>query len=145
MGLGSLSKVSLKLARQKATDARQIIGQGKNPIEIRHTDAAVPTFGEMADQVLGDLKFKNPKHKATWERGIGAPRRIKSRDGKGWSDAPPRPCFADKLRPMRVEQITANDVHQVVRPLWLTRQDGGAADPSGTCGEGVGVHGPDMR
>src|SRR6476660_3443992 len=37
MGLGSFPEVSLALARQKARSARELVGQGINPIEAKQT------------------------------------------------------------------------------------------------------------
>ena len=53
MGLGSAASVPLADAREKAASARRKIAQGLNPIEERKRDSGIPTFGEMADEVVG--------------------------------------------------------------------------------------------
>ena len=69
MGLGTPATVSLADAREKAASARRKIAQGQNPIDERKRTSGVPTFGELADQVLEALSagFRNEKHKAQWK------------------------------------------------------------------------------
>src|SRR6476659_9274507 len=52
MGLGGLRAVPLAKARELAANARAIVAEGKNPIEVRRRERPVPTFGEIADQML---------------------------------------------------------------------------------------------
>lgn len=112
MGLGSLTKVPMKTARSNAQDARELLGKQINPIEAKHAKAAIPTFGELADELLGQIEEseKNAKHTAAWRRAIGAPREIKVRRAAngflgsrsrhspmlcvpcGWTRSPPGTC-----------------------------------------------------
>lgn len=125
MGLGGLTKVSLKTAREKAAGARELIGKGVNPIEARRAAEAIPTFGEVADDVLAEVikGFKNPKHEASWRRAIGAPRTPKVRKGGKWTEGSPVPSYAEPLRPKRVDEVTTNDVLRVLKPLWSSRHE----------------------
>lgn len=125
MGFGGLTKVTLKTARLKAQDARELIGQGTNPIEAKRAMEAIPTFGEVADDVLVEVTkgFKNPKHTASWERAIGAPRIVKRYENGKWVDGAERPSFAETLRSKRVDEVTTNDVLAVLKPLWSTRHE----------------------
>ena len=122
MGLGGISTVGQKLAREKAQDARDQLGRGANPIEARRAKGAIPTFGEVADEVLAEVRkgFKNPKHTASWERGVGAPRRVKRRGAKAKWEETVRASFATSLRSIPVDQITVTDVLAVLKPLWST-------------------------
>ena len=49
MGLGTPATVSLADARERAANARRMVGQGLDPINERKRTGGVPTFGEMAD------------------------------------------------------------------------------------------------
>jgi integrase len=79
----------------------------------------------MADELLEQIgkDFKNPKHLTAWQRSIGAPRPIKARVDRKWAAAGSRPCYAEALRPMRVDQITADHVYRLLKPLWSDRND----------------------
>lgn len=66
MGLGSADALGLAAARDAATDARRLVAQGIDPIEAKKRSGTVPTFGEVAKDVIASLTtgFRNPKHRA---------------------------------------------------------------------------------
>lgn len=66
MGLGSAATVSLGQARDLAAKARQHLANGLNPLELKRTVRRIPTFGEVADEVIASLAsaWRNPKHRA---------------------------------------------------------------------------------
>lgn len=99
MGLGGLGGVPLAAAREKATLARGVLASGCNPIETRNAVKAVPTFGEMADEVVATLsrQFRNAKHIATWEMTLKT--------------------YAAPIRVKRVDAITTQDVLEILKPL----------------------------
>ncbi len=69
IGLGGLSLVSLKEAREEATRLRKIARDGEDPLTARrNARVTVPTFKEAAIQVhLEHSKtWKNEKHAAQW-------------------------------------------------------------------------------
>lgn len=68
IGLGSASKVSLKLARERATEVRCQIEAGIDPVAERRKAAGIPTFREAAALVHAEHKsgWKNAKHRAQW-------------------------------------------------------------------------------
>lgn len=75
MGLGVYPTVSITDARKAASEARELIRDGRDPIEARRNDklnnsvdAQVLTFEQAARMVHSDLKpgWKNPKHAAQW-------------------------------------------------------------------------------
>lgn len=69
IGLGSLSLVTLKEARENAFDMRRDIQRGIDPIaERRKQEIVVPTFTSAARTVHGEQKasWKNGKHQNQW-------------------------------------------------------------------------------
>jgi len=110
MGLGKLSAVGLADAREKADEARRMVANGQNPIEERkaqqaaHANADV-TFGSFADELVDSLAkgFRNAKHIAQWRMTLKV--------------------YAAPLRSMRLDQITTNDVLDVLNPIWQTKQE----------------------
>ena len=68
MGLGSYPEVGLADAREKALAGRRLARSGIDPIAARKKSEGVPTFGEIADEIAGQLAegFRNEKHKAQW-------------------------------------------------------------------------------
>jgi Integrase len=106
MGLGGLKSVTLARARELAGEARANLQAGVDPIAAKkNAPAAVPTFGEEADDFIEAMKpqFRNAKHIAQWEMTL--------RD------------YAASLRPKRVDQITTADVLEVLKPIWLSKPE----------------------
>lgn len=75
MGLGSYPVVSLRDARERALEARQLIADNKDPIEQRSRGvdealrvAKIPTFEAAARNLHADLApgFRNAKHRDQW-------------------------------------------------------------------------------
>jgi integrase len=105
MGLGSAASVLLADAREKATEARLKIARGLNPIDERKRDGSIPTFGQMADEVVKALSpgFRNDKHKAQWKSTLGT--------------------YAAPIRGRPVDAITTDDVLAVLKPIWLEKAE----------------------
>ena len=68
IGLGSASKVPLKLARERATEVRQKIELGIDPVAERAKAAGIPTFSAAVKKVHAENlpSWKNAKHSAQW-------------------------------------------------------------------------------
>src|SRR5262245_50264954 len=78
LGLGPLHTVSLVEARNRAREARQLILDGKDPIDVKHEaraaraveQARTVTFRQAVDQFLSTSskvqEFKNDKHRKQW-------------------------------------------------------------------------------
>tara|TARA_R100001129_G_scaffold106970_2_gene73210 strand:+ start:156 stop:1331 length:1176 start_codon:yes stop_codon:yes gene_type:complete len=68
IGLGSASKVPLKLARERAMETRDAIERGIDPVAERAKAAGIPTFSEAVKTVHAENapSWKNPKHAAQW-------------------------------------------------------------------------------
>jgi integrase len=68
IGLGSVKKVPLAMARTRAAKVRSQVEAGIDPIAERRKEAGIPTFREAALQVFAENKatWKNLKHRAQW-------------------------------------------------------------------------------
>jgi integrase len=103
MGLGGLSSVPLALARELAAEMRKTVALGGDPINGRKTATATPTFGEFADRYLEAKNpgWRNAKHRAQWAMTLSK--------------------YAAPLRGKRIDAIAAEDVLEVLKPIWMTR------------------------
>lgn len=80
MGLGGWPAISLADAREKASEARKRLGEGKDPIAAR--DAALAqakleasrtiTFKDCAEALIGshETSWRNPKHRQQWRNTL---------------------------------------------------------------------------
>lgn len=109
MGLGGLAGVSLSDVREKAAEARKVLASGRNPIDARREAEAARaermTFGRFADDLVAELSkgFRNEKHKWQWSQMLND--------------------HAAALRPKMVDEITTDDMLEVLKPLWSTKQE----------------------
>ena len=102
MGLGAPPAVSLKTARDRAQVARELLADGKDPLAQRQTLALRPTFGALADDWV--------------QARTGTVRSTKSIDR--WKRALGEGGYATALRNTRVDQITTEDMLEVLKPIW---------------------------
>jgi integrase len=104
MGLGSERDVPLAEARECAARFRGFLRAGKDPFTERQRERAesrsVPTFGEMADELIESIEkgFRNAKHRDQWRTTLA--------------------IHAKALRPKPVDAITTGDILAVLKPLW---------------------------
>jgi integrase len=105
MGLGSYPEVGLSEAREKALAGRRLARSGGDPIAERKKDKRVPTFGELADEVVAEQSkgFRNEKHKAQWAMTLRE--------------------YAASLRAKPVDAITTEEVLAVLKPIWTTKAE----------------------
>ena len=105
MGLGSYPEVSLAEAREKAISGRRLARSGADPIAERRKDRGIPTFGELADEIAGQLAegFRNEKHRAQWKMTLTV--------------------YAGPLRAKPVDKIETTDVLAVLRPIWQEKPE----------------------
>ena len=103
MGLGTYPTVSITEARKAASKARELIRDGKDPIEARRDDkiknkvnTQAPTFEQAARMVHEDMKpaWKNPKHATQWIATLEiyvfpkiGPRKVRDLKAKDFADA----------------------------------------------------------
>src|SRR5208337_1228774 len=103
-GLGSCLDVSLADARQKASEFRALLGKDIDPIEHRKLlrKSAIPqkTFAQCAEALIKDKRpgWRSAFHATQWVVTLG------------------KPCAA--IRKLPVDEITTEDVLQVLRPIW---------------------------
>jgi integrase len=105
MGLGSTGAVSLKRAREKAQAARAQVADGIDPISARRASNAVPTFGEVADELIAS--------KTQAARGRATQARLKRA----------LQVYAADLRPLRVDAVDTAAVLDVLKPIWTSKPE----------------------
>ena len=114
MGLGSLSVVTLKLARERAAHHRLQVHDGINPIEARRLareddccrgERAI-TFGTAAEQYIEGHRagWRNAKHAAQWTSTL-----------KTYAF----PIIGD----IPVRDITVDHVMRVLNPIWSSKTE----------------------
>ena len=113
MGLGAYGaetdKVSLAAARDLAEAARKLIKDGLDPLDERNRVvtpvARVPTFGEMADQLIKAMSpsWRNEKHREQWVMTLKE--------------------YAAPLRKKPVNEIDVADVLACLNPHWEQRPE----------------------
>lgn len=99
MGLGAYPAVGLARARKLATDYREAIAEGRNPIAEKKREAE-PIFSECVKQFLESMEgqWRNEKHRAQWRTTLNT--------------------HAASLHNIRVSQIDTDAVLAVVEPIW---------------------------
>jgi integrase len=82
MGLGAADTFSLKEARERARSARQLLADGKDPLEVKHGERGVRrlaaaknvTFKACAEEFLAvspaAKKWTNAEHRRQWEKTL---------------------------------------------------------------------------
>jgi integrase len=105
LGLGSFPTVSLLEAREKAAEIRKQVRAGIGPKAAAAKEKAIPTFKELADEVIGSLEkgFRNAKHRAQWKSTIKT--------------------YAASLHDLRVDAVGTDDVLEVLKPIWTEKPE----------------------
>lgn len=106
IGLGSASKVPLKLARERAAAVRSQIEAGIDPVAERRKAAGVPTFREAAALVHAEHKasWKNAKHRKQWIATL---------------ETYAFPAFGDRS----ISNVDAAAVRDALAAIWLTKPE----------------------
>lgn len=106
IGLGSEAKVSLKLARERAAQARSQVEAGVDPVAERRRAAGIPSFREASALVHAEHKrgWKNGKHQAQWLSTL---------------TAYAFPSIGD----VSVASVDAPMVRDVLAAIWLTKPE----------------------
>ena len=108
MGLGALHRVSLAEARAERDRWREVLREGRDPIEVRAKAASearspgVPTFGEVSDNFIAEHRasWRNPKHAEQWVMTLAV--------------------YAKPIRAKPVHEVTTQDILFVLKPIWQT-------------------------
>ena len=105
IGLGGYPSVSLALAREKASDNRGPVAEGRDPVAEKHAPA-MPTFREATYVVHEENKPRwcNPRHIAGWIQTL---------------ERHAMPALGNKP----LNRIDRGEVLQVLTPIWATRPE----------------------
>jgi hypothetical protein len=113
MGLGPVDVVGLADAREKATAARRMVKDGKDPIDEREKQLAaarveaakLKTFADVAQEFLDDRRdeWKNAKHAAQWEMSLTTETKV--------------------INHLPVGAIDTALVLKVLRPIWKKKTE----------------------
>jgi integrase len=106
IGLGSAKKVSLSMARERASTVRTLLEAGLDPVAERKKLEAVPTFRDAAALVFAASRksWKNGKHQYQWLRTLE--------------------MFAfPKIGDIRLNEVTSSQVHDVLAAIWLEKPE----------------------
>ena len=99
IGLGGYPSVSLALAREKASDNRGPVAEGRDPVAEKHAPA-MPTFREAA-HAANKPRWRNPRHASGWIQTL---------------ERHAMPALGNKP----LDRIDRGDVLQVLTPIWTT-------------------------
>ena len=105
IGLGGYPTVSLAQARKRATDNREAISSGRDPVAEKHRPA-MPTFSEAAYAV-------HEANKPRWRNG---------RHTRAWIQTLERHTFP-KIGSKQIDTISRADVLSVLTPIWSERPE----------------------
>jgi integrase len=106
IGLGSLAKVSLSYARERAAEVRAQVESGLDPVLERQKAAGVPTFRVAAAQVHAEHKkgWRNGKHRDQWLTTL-----------KAYAF----PVMGD----LPVNKVETGHVRDVLGPIWIDKPE----------------------
>jgi hypothetical protein len=110
MGFGGLNKVSLADARKRASDARLLLSEGRNPLTHKQDKESERVTGEKrrsmsfdqcAEAYIGayEIAWKNEKHRQQWRNTLAT---------YVW------PVFG----PIPVGDVDTDHVLKVIEPIW---------------------------
>ncbi len=105
-GLGSASKVSLALARERAREVRTWMELGLDPVFERKKAQGIPTFKDAAAKVLAQHRktWRNAKHEGQWLRTLEA-------------------YAFPQIGNVQVSEITGPMIRNVLAEIWLAKPE----------------------
>ena len=106
IGLGSAQLVKLEEAREKAFRMRKLARDGGNPLQLKHTDKAIPKFAEAAERLwrLKQPSWRNAKHAQQWINTL-------------------KDHVFSHIGSRRINSIESADILQVLAPIWLDKPE----------------------
>ncbi|WP_025662616.1 site-specific integrase [Rhizobium sp. IBUN] len=134
MGLGSTEKVSLKLARQMAAEAREMIGSGRDPLDERkaalrreedarkaaEAEAARDTFGTFALRLLDGYSETDERGRVRRVPGIvDGNRNAKHR--AQWKSTLIE--YAAPIWHLKLDEVDTDGVLKCLAPIWTTKAE----------------------
>jgi len=104
MGLGPARDVPLGRARDLASDARQHLIAGRDPLAMRAKPKTL-TFREAAEALVESMSpsWRNAKHRAQWTMTLSV--------------------YCAPISGLAVADVATNDVLRVLKPLWLVKAE----------------------
>ena len=105
IGLGGYPTVSLSQARKRASDNREVVGNGRDPVAEKRKPA-MPTFREASYAV-------HEANKPRWRNGSHT---------SGWIQTLERHAFP-KIGNKPIDTISRSDLLAVLTPIWSTRPE----------------------
>ncbi|PNQ72880.1 integrase, partial [Erythrobacter sp. SAORIC-644] len=105
-GLGSASKISLAIARERAREVRTWVELGLDPLFERRKAEGIPTFREATAKVLAQHRstWRNEKHEQQWIRTLEA-------------------YAFPHLGNVQVNDITGPMIRNVLAEIWLAKPE----------------------
>lgn len=105
-GLGSASKIPLKIARERAAEIRTWVEMGLDPAFERRKAEGIPTFKEAAAKVLAAHRktWRNEKHEGQWLRTLES-------------------YVFPALGSIGVHEITGPMIRNVLAEIWLSKPE----------------------
>lgn len=107
MGLGSYPDIELSNARAKASEYRNLVRDGIDPIDVRRVEVVeIPCFTSCAANYIRAHRkgWKNAKHARQWVSTL-----------KTYA----RPVIGNKL----VDKITIEDILKILSPIWTEKTE----------------------
>jgi integrase len=106
IGLGSAKKVSLALARERASQTRSQMEAGIDPVMQKRKAAGIPTFREAAAVVYDEQRktWRNAKHNYQWMQSL---------------EAYAFPAIGERS----VNEIDGAAVRELLMSIWLTKHE----------------------
>ena len=106
LGLGSLSAVSLKRAREQALANLQEARQGRDPLEEKRRSKGIPKFSALAAQVVEQKKagWRNPRQAKQWQASL---------------EQYVFPHIGERL----VSEVTRGDIVKILTPIWNKKEE----------------------
>jgi integrase len=113
LGLGDERAVSLAMARQLSSKAREMIAAGLDPIEVKHearearkAAQATKTFDETAKLYIAanEVSWKNEKHRDQWRNTL-------------------QTYASPIIGKMRITEIKTDHILKVLEPIWQTKAE----------------------
>ncbi|TBZ09445.1 tyrosine-type recombinase/integrase [Rhizobium leguminosarum] len=134
MGLGPLDNVPLKTARQMAADARELLGQGRDPLDerkaaqrakeeaqrAREAEAAKETFGVFALRLLKGYTETDERGRARRVPGIIEGNR-NAKHRQQWENTLVE--YAAPIWKMKLDEIGTDDILRCLAPIWTTKAE----------------------
>lgn len=105
LGLGAYPDVTLAMARERATEARQLIANGEDPI-AKKQQAKPKTFKDAALELIASKRhgWKNAKHAAQWTSTLES-------------------YVFPKIGQVQVSKIETADVISTLTPIWSDKPE----------------------